>query len=109
MRGTQEEEAISKREESLKNIQKWENFKVQRALVIDLYLELKKRQQYIKRMIILSKMATIIRTSVETFEGYRQARRKMQRQVFSMFILKLQWHGVLRRYGGSRAGEHKSM
>jgi len=109
MRGTQAEEEGSKREENLKNIQKWEHFKVQRALVVDLYLELKKRQQYSKMMVVWAKLATIIRKSVETFEAYRLARRKMQRQVFSMFILKLQWHGLLRRHGGSCTGDHKTI
>ena len=41
--GSQEEADRSLREESLSKIQKWETFKKHRAMVIDLYLELKKR------------------------------------------------------------------
>lgn len=39
----QDETEIAQRQELLKNAQKWETFKRNRAIIIDLYLELKKR------------------------------------------------------------------
>lgn len=93
-------------EEMLTKQQKWERFKTNRAVIVDLYIELKKRQLLINDFIKLMEVKKHIRRLHENFNVLLKRRLRRSQAVFAVYKSKIIFRRILRRHRGIRE-KHK--